>query len=166
MFAQRNYDTHSQLVAFFSVCILGKRLLKDIPVENCTKEIDGPLYDIFCQNRVCDPYFNAHNTSVERGIKGLKSGVFWNNLYPYFLDYGQYIAQSKDADHIETMGRPTYNQIYADLTTAFTILIGIFFPSVTGEFRRSSVSHNQFTNSSNSRKKNVNENPKAQFPFL
>jgi solute carrier family 12 (potassium/chloride transporter), member 4/6 len=110
-------------------------LLKDIPVENCTKEIDGPLYDIFCEGRVCDPYFSAHNTSIERGIKGLKSGVFWNNLYPYFLDYGQYIAQSKDADHIEQMGRPTYNQIYADLTTAFTILIGIFFPSVTGECR-------------------------------
>lgn len=30
------------------------------------------------------------------------------------------------------MGGQTYNQVVADCTTAFTILIGIFFPSVTG----------------------------------
>lgn len=30
------------------------------------------------------------------------------------------------------MGGKTYNQVVADITTAFTILIGIFFPSVTG----------------------------------
>lgn len=45
---------------------------------------------------------------------------------------GQYIAYGKEPDDIEQMERPTYNQIYADLTTTFTILIGIFFPSVTG----------------------------------
>lgn len=30
------------------------------------------------------------------------------------------------------MGSNTYNQVVADITTTFTILIGIFFPSVTG----------------------------------
>lgn len=30
------------------------------------------------------------------------------------------------------MGGKTYNQVIADITTTFTILIGIFFPSVTG----------------------------------
>lgn len=30
------------------------------------------------------------------------------------------------------MGGNTYNQVIADITTTFTILIGIFFPSVTG----------------------------------
>lgn len=30
------------------------------------------------------------------------------------------------------MDRPSFNQVYADITTSFTILIGIFFPSVTG----------------------------------
>lgn len=37
----------------------------------------------------------------------------------------------KDPKDIERMGN-TYNQVFADITTTFTILIGIFFPSVTG----------------------------------
>lgn len=32
----------------------------------------------------------------------------------------------------EVPGTETYNQVLADITTSFTILIGIFFPSVTG----------------------------------
>ena len=34
-----------------------------------------------------------------------------------------------DLDNVQ---KESYNQITADITTAFTILIGIFFPSVTG----------------------------------
>lgn len=64
--------------------------------------------------------------------QGLSSGVFFDNLQDSFLQLGQYIAYGKEPDDIEQMERPTYNQIYADLTTTFTILIGIFFPSVTG----------------------------------
>lgn len=64
--------------------------------------------------------------------QGLSSGVFFDNLQDSFLQLGEYIAYGKEPDDIEQMERPTYNQIYADLTTTFTILIGIFFPSVTG----------------------------------
>lgn len=32
------------------MCVLGKRLLKDIAISNCTKEKDGPLYNIFCNS--------------------------------------------------------------------------------------------------------------------
>lgn len=63
----------------------------------------------------------------------MASGVFFDNLQDSFLQLGQYIAYGKEPDDIEQMERPTYNQIYADLTTTFTILIGIFFPSVTGK---------------------------------
>nr|XP_029721458.1 solute carrier family 12 member 4 isoform X3 [Aedes albopictus] len=114
------------------MCVLGKRLLRDIAVDNCTKEVGGPLYNTFCEGGECDPYFTEHNVSLVRGIKGLKSGVFFDNIFPSFLQEGQFIAYGLDPEHIEPLDRPSFNQVYADCTTAFTILIGIFFPSVTG----------------------------------
>uniref|UniRef100_A0A8D8FJ36 Solute carrier family 12 member 6 n=1 Tax=Culex pipiens TaxID=7175 RepID=A0A8D8FJ36_CULPI len=115
------------------MCVLGKRLLKDIAVDNCTKEAGGPLYNIFCEDGgECDPYFKEHNVSLIRGIKGLRSGVFFDNIFPSFLQEGQFISYGMDPDDIEPLDRPSYNQVFADCTTAFTILIGIFFPSVTG----------------------------------
>ncbi|KAF6217197.1 hypothetical protein GE061_001551 [Apolygus lucorum] len=119
------------------MCVLGKRLLKDIDINNCTKEIDGPLYNIFCTHNgtgkpVCDPYFLNHEVEVRNGIKGLNSGVFFDNIGDYFMNEGQFIASSKDPEEINALDRPTYNQVVVDFTTTFTILIGIFFPSVTG----------------------------------
>lgn len=66
--------------------------------------------------------------------------MFFDNLQDSFLQLGQFIAYGKEPEDIEQMERPTYNQIYADLTTTFTILIGIFFPSVTGKFTVPSLS--------------------------
>lgn len=31
-----------------SMCVLGRRLLKDIQIDNCTKEVDGTLWQEFC----------------------------------------------------------------------------------------------------------------------
>jgi solute carrier family 12 (potassium/chloride transporter), member 4/6 len=63
------------------MCVLGERLLKDIPLENCTKDAGSPLWDLFCDDPVtmtgCDSYFQANNVSLRRGIKGLASGVFF-----------------------------------------------------------------------------------------
>ncbi|XP_045508008.1 solute carrier family 12 member 4 isoform X2 [Colias croceus] len=114
------------------MCVLGKRLLKDIHISNCSKDPGGELEQIFCPNGTCDPYYHTHEVSIVQGIKGLASGVFFDNLQDSFLQIGQYISYGKEPDDIEQMERPTYNQIYADCTTTFTILIGIFFPSVTG----------------------------------
>lgn len=55
-----------------------------------------------------------------------------DNLGDYFLNEGQFIAMSKDPGEINVIQGNVYNQVFADLTTTFTILIGIFFPSVTG----------------------------------
>ncbi|XP_063375426.1 solute carrier family 12 member 4 isoform X5 [Cydia amplana] len=114
------------------MCVLGKRLLKDIHISNCTKKVGGELEKIFCANRTCDEYYKTHDVQIVQGIKGLASGVFFDNLQDSFLTLGQYIAYGKEPEDIEQMERPTYNQVYADITTTFTILIGIFFPSVTG----------------------------------
>lgn len=112
------------------MCVLGKRLLKDVDLVNCTKEL---LKDTFCNKKMmCDPYYNLNNVTKVRGIKGLASGVFFDNIADSFLMDGQFIARGKDPKDIERLDAPSYNQVMADITTAFTILIGIFFPSVTG----------------------------------
>jgi len=67
-----------------------------------------------------------------KGIKGLASGVFYDNIWPSFLENGQFISYGKNAVDIENTSGQSYNQIMADITTSFTLLIGIFFPSVTG----------------------------------
>jgi len=115
------------------MCILGRRLLRDISIGNCNKDINGPLHLIFCGNSSnCDPYYEANEVSIVRGIKGLSSGVFLDNVENFFLESGQFIAQTRDPEDIEPLDRPIFNQVVADITTSFTILIGIFFPSVTG----------------------------------
>lgn len=116
------------------MCTLGNRLLKDVHPDNCTQDVGGALYNLYCTAPgVCDPYYLANNVSLVRGIKGLSSGVFLENLAPNFLEYGQFIAYGRNATDVErTLDQPTFNMVTADITTTFTILIGIFFPSVTG----------------------------------
>ncbi|KAJ6645377.1 Solute carrier family 12 member 4 [Pseudolycoriella hygida] len=116
------------------LCVLGKRLVKDIDIGNCTKDIGSKLYNTYCNvsNGLCEDYYRDHDVSVVQGIKGLASGVFFDNLKNSFMEKGQLIAYGKDPLDIDRMSENTYNQIYADITTSFTLLIGIFFPSVTG----------------------------------
>ncbi|XP_044577930.1 solute carrier family 12 member 4 isoform X2 [Cotesia glomerata] len=116
------------------ICVLGKRLLKDIPITACYKNETGPLADIFCNKttRVCDAYYSSHNVSIINGIKGLSSGVFLENLWGSFQEEGQYVSYGADPVDTDKITESTYNFVPTDLTTAFTILIGIFFPSVTG----------------------------------
>ncbi|XP_037817276.1 solute carrier family 12 member 6 isoform X7 [Lucilia sericata] len=113
------------------MCVLGKRLLKDIPIDNCTKD-DTFLNDLYCPDGKCDEYYLAHNVTKVKGIKGLASGVFYENLMPSFLELGQFISYGKNPEDIDNTAPSTYNQVMADITTSFTLLIGIFFPSVTG----------------------------------
>ncbi|BFG05441.1 solute carrier family 12 member 6 [Drosophila madeirensis] len=113
------------------MCVLGKRLLKDIPIDNCTKD-DSFMRDIYCPNNKCDDYYLNNNVSKVKGIKGLASGVFYDNVWPSFLEKGQFISYGRDSIDIENIDNESYNQIMADITTTFTLLIGIFFPSVTG----------------------------------
>ena len=48
------------------------------------------------------------------------------------MEVNQIIADSDDPDDYEALNNPTYNQVIIDITTSFTVLVGIFFPSVTG----------------------------------
>ncbi|CAH1153516.1 unnamed protein product [Phaedon cochleariae] len=123
------------------ICVLGKRLLKlDNPFEECHKNETGILHKMFCKNETgfgdvkfkCDPYYEKHDLVIERGIKGLSSDAFFDNIYDCFLEQGQFISKGKQQEDMESFGNDHYNQVFSDITTSFTILIGIFFPSVTG----------------------------------
>ncbi|XP_017890566.1 solute carrier family 12 member 4 isoform X2 [Ceratina calcarata] len=119
------------------MCILGRRLLKDINVlQDCNKNVSGVLHRLYCGNTTstlkCDPYYLENNATIVNGIRGLASGVFLENIWDSFQEEGQLIAYGNDPKDIDVMSESTYNQITVDLTTTFTILIGIFFPSVTG----------------------------------
>lgn len=56
-----------------------------------------------------------------------------DNLKPYHLEKDNFVASTLNAVDIQKMGENTYNLISADITTSFTVLVGIFFPSVTGK---------------------------------
>lgn len=79
------------------MCVLGKRLLKDIDISNCTKAVGSPLYNTFCNSSLasatCDPYFKQNNLTVVNGIKGLASGVFFGECYSYSvsIDFNKYL---------------------------------------------------------------------------
>ncbi|XP_069971636.1 solute carrier family 12 member 4 [Penaeus vannamei] len=121
------------------MCMLGARLLKQ--VSNCTKDRDGDLWKLYCNKgngtyatdeADCDQYFHDHNVSLRNAIVGLSSGVFSANLGSHFMEDGQIIASTDNPDDYESLNNPTYNQIIIDITTSFTVLVGIFFPSCTG----------------------------------
>jgi hypothetical protein len=61
---------------------------------------------------------------------------YLENILGNFQEEGQYIAYGSAPRDVDFMGGSSYNQIQVDLTTTFTILIGIFFPSVTGKINR------------------------------
>ena len=43
------------------------------------------------------------------------------------------VARTMNPVDIERLDQPSYNQVLADISTSFTLLVGIYFPSVTGK---------------------------------
>lgn len=72
----------------YRMCSLGTRLLKDMDLKDCNKNVGGYLYKVYCANGTgpCDKYFEMHNTTVVKGIRGIESGVF----------FGKYVIMFKD----------------------------------------------------------------------
>ena len=134
---------------FSSICVLGHRLLEQ--VENCVKDpVNGSdLWNQWCirkpnstklfQNETteedydCDEYFSDNNVTYQRGVKGLASGIFMDNIVNQYYDTGNSIANSKNETEYNLGGKDPKNLVLVDSFTSWTILVGIFFPSVTGE---------------------------------
>uniref|UniRef100_A0A1I7XCT0 Solute carrier family 12 member 9 n=1 Tax=Heterorhabditis bacteriophora TaxID=37862 RepID=A0A1I7XCT0_HETBA len=119
-------------------------------IPNCTAE---GLQSLFCSNNgTCDSYFeNVKNVKVWRGsnlpairkervFKGISSGVFFDNLWPKHVRFGDVLSKNpKDKGDRQ---RATGYYIFADSTTSFMILVGVFFPSATGIMAGSNRSGN------------------------
>ncbi|XP_077976194.1 solute carrier family 12 member 4-like isoform X2 [Styela clava] len=82
----------------------------------------------------CDSYYAQNQLRTIQGIPGLAGGVITENSVNHYMDNGD-ILTSSSLDEVpvapyEPKGTETW--IVADITTTFTILLAIFFPSVTG----------------------------------
>ncbi|XP_075884078.1 solute carrier family 12 member 6 isoform X2 [Nelusetta ayraudi] len=95
------------------------------------------IWNHFCDtphlNASCDKYFNSNNFTEINGIPGLASGIITENLWSHYLSKGDVVE--KDLLLSSNEGHPASTQhqyVFADITTSFTLLVGIFFPSVTG----------------------------------
>ncbi|XP_054618601.1 solute carrier family 12 member 7-like isoform X1 [Dunckerocampus dactyliophorus] len=129
----------------FNVCLLGNRSLTNEKFEVCAKTevvnnktVTTQLWRLFCDsehlNASCDEYFTLNNVTEIRAIPGLLSGVLKDNLWG---DYGPAGAVIEKKSQGSVPAQDTSNDIYKpyvfnDITTYFTLLVGIYFPSVTG----------------------------------
>ncbi|KAM6375859.1 solute carrier family 12 member 7 isoform 1-T1 [Alca torda] len=129
----------------FPICLLGNRTLSTRSFDVCAKFIESnnetkttALWRLFCDssllNATCDDYFSLNNVTEIQGIPGIMSGVLTDNLWSTYSEKGS-IVEKKDQPSVagseETkMGGLPY--VFTDIMTYFTMLVGIYFPSVTG----------------------------------
>uniref|UniRef100_A0A671XJY6 Solute carrier family 12 member 6 n=1 Tax=Sparus aurata TaxID=8175 RepID=A0A671XJY6_SPAAU len=116
----------------FPVCMLGNRTITPALVNETTS-----IWKLFCDgpelNASCDKYFNSNNFSEIAGIPGLASGVISENLWSAYLSKGDVVEKGSLESSVDAHPASTHQPyVFADITTSFTLLVGIFFPSVTG----------------------------------
>uniref|UniRef100_H2LQJ7 Solute carrier family 12 member 5a n=1 Tax=Oryzias latipes TaxID=8090 RepID=H2LQJ7_ORYLA len=130
---------------FFPVCLLGNRTLVSKSFDVCAKTLETAngtvttqMWRIFCDspllNATCDPYFAANNVTQIQGIPGITSGILTENLFGTYYEKGDLIART-NMESVEDPDDPLTNSnryVLADITSFFTLLVGIYFPSVTG----------------------------------
>uniref|UniRef100_A0A8C1YV73 Solute carrier family 12 member 6 n=1 Tax=Cyprinus carpio TaxID=7962 RepID=A0A8C1YV73_CYPCA len=126
----------------FPVCMLGNRSLSfngtDAPpvTAAAAQERTTDLWRHFCNSSelsaVCDEYFLHNNVTQIQGIPGLASGVIADNIWSSYSAKGDVLERgSHHSPHRDAVSNH-FPYVFADITTSFTLLIGIFFPSVTG----------------------------------
>uniref|UniRef100_A0A8C1LNK2 Solute carrier family 12 member 7 n=1 Tax=Cyprinus carpio TaxID=7962 RepID=A0A8C1LNK2_CYPCA len=109
----------------FPVCLLGNRTLQNHDFDKCMKTeiidnltVTTKLWSLFCEgpelNASCNEYFSLNNVTEIQGIPGLTSGAVPS--VPASV-----ASQDKYMPYVAN-----------DITTFFTLLVGIYFPSVTG----------------------------------
>jgi hypothetical protein len=69
---------------------------------------------------------------MRQGIRGLASHSFFDNVPAKYHDTGDAIANSTIEAEYNLGGAPKMSYITTDIYTSFVLLIGIFFPSCTG----------------------------------
>ncbi|XP_073704287.1 solute carrier family 12 member 7 isoform X4 [Garra rufa] len=126
------------------VCLLGNRTLQNSRFDKCLKTevinnvtTTTELWRLFCKgslgNETCDEYFKLNNLTEIRAVPGLLSGVISDNMWGHYDQYKTIVekkGQSSDRALDNTNDISYY--VLNDITTFFTLLVGIYFPSVTG----------------------------------
>ncbi|XP_023264769.1 solute carrier family 12 member 7-like isoform X4 [Seriola lalandi dorsalis] len=129
----------------FPVCMLGNRTLQNHFFDKCLKTevvdnvtVTTKLWSLFCDkpelNATCNEYFVNNNVTLVQGIPGLISGVISENMWS---EYGPLAMLVENRKLSSLGGSDPAQDIYLpyvvnDITTFFTLLVGIYFPSVTG----------------------------------
>ncbi|KAJ8336417.1 hypothetical protein SKAU_G00376370 [Synaphobranchus kaupii] len=129
----------------FPICLLGNRSLKNQDFDKCMKTelinnvtVPTALWGLFCDGRslnaTCDDYFNDNNVTEIQGIPGLLSGVIGENLWGTYGPSGMLVERvGQPSVPAQDTSRDIYRPyIFNDMATFFTLLVGIYFPSVTG----------------------------------
>uniref|UniRef100_A0A0N4Z7Y3 Solute carrier family 12 member 6 n=1 Tax=Parastrongyloides trichosuri TaxID=131310 RepID=A0A0N4Z7Y3_PARTI len=141
-------------------CMVGDRIVNMVQISEqigkippCTPE---GLREAFClknKTNECDAYFgvmydsglnaNSNHSTIreELAIPGLFSGVFKKNFWPKYQKVGDVIT--RDSSRGSSGTTPDKSPfVFADVTTGFMMLIGVFFPSATGIMAGSNRSGN------------------------
>ncbi|XP_039609143.1 solute carrier family 12 member 7 isoform X2 [Polypterus senegalus] len=129
----------------FRVCLLGNRTLSRRNFDVCAKYITemnitytSKLWNLFCDsslhNATCDPYFDINNVTEIQGIPGLMSGVIVDNLWSHYGPQGMLVERENQPSLPAADSKFSISMPYVanDIATFFTLLVGIYFPSVTG----------------------------------
>ncbi|XP_072917689.1 solute carrier family 12 member 5-like isoform X2 [Hemitrygon akajei] len=129
----------------FPVCILGNRTLSQHDFDICAKVITvanetvtTKLWQLFCSssflNATCDEYFEKNNLTELQGIPGVASGLITENLWANYLTKGVIVEHSQLSSVTASPQKVDLDQpyVFTDITSYFTLLVGIYFPSVTG----------------------------------
>uniref|UniRef100_A0A8K9US58 Solute carrier family 12 member 7b n=1 Tax=Oncorhynchus mykiss TaxID=8022 RepID=A0A8K9US58_ONCMY len=136
----------NKLALVFLACVILSILaiyagvIKTITHITLTSDPTSPqnLWSLFCDspdlNATCNEYFTLNNVTVIQGIPGLTSGVIRDNIWG---DYGPNGMLVENKHQASEPAADTSQDIYMpyvanDITTFFTLLVGIYFPSVTG----------------------------------
>uniref|UniRef100_A0A4W5MF29 Solute carrier family 12 member 7a n=1 Tax=Hucho hucho TaxID=62062 RepID=A0A4W5MF29_9TELE len=129
----------------FPICLLGNRSLQNHNFEKCMKTeviknvtYTTKLWKLFCGsphlNATCDEYFTLNNVTEIQGIPGLLSGVIKDNMWGDYGPSGMLVEKKNQSSvPVQDNSRDIYKPyIFNDISTFFTLLVGIYFPSVTG----------------------------------
>lgn len=128
----------------FTICLLGNRTLqhfgksgkfdkcmKTEVIDNITKPTE--LWYHFC-NGTCDEYFNRNELTEISAVPGLLSNAITENLWSRYGEYRTTVEKENITSEAALSSEPEVLNSYVvnDMATFFTLLVGIYFPSVTG----------------------------------
>ncbi|XP_063778733.1 solute carrier family 12 member 7 isoform X1 [Pseudophryne corroboree] len=125
----------------FPICLLGNRVLSTRTLKDCAKYISNDtvneeLWNKFCTNVNqiwdCDQYFELNNVTNIQGIPGVASGVLIDNLWSAYSQKGSIVERNQTSSSGEGQKASSQKYVLTDIVTYFTMLVGIYFPSVTG----------------------------------